>query len=139
MIQANELRIGNYLIDQYGDIGKVVGLNSDKEYKHNGQLFVGTATLYYDNYKGFIGRWIQTLKPIILTEEILLKCGFEDISTYKDFRLVINEDLYIEVSLRKNINAYVSISDIDIINVIYVHQLQNLYFALTGKELEIKF
>ena len=72
---------------------------------------------------------IKELKPIPLTEEWLLKFGFDKI----DFQFIKNgiklfpiRDLY----YRGNFPIK---SDIK-----YVHQLQNLYFALTGEELIIK-
>ena len=66
-------------------------------------------------------------KPIPLTEEWLFKFGFEKAYEtcyqYKDFIL---NDKFIMM-------------DIDItIQLKYVHQLQNLYHALTGEELTIK-
>lgn len=74
---------------------------------------------------------ISNIEPIELTEEILLKCGFEP--TY----FVSNNKL-----------ASYRIYNIDFLNpdftlvwfktkIEYLHQLQNLYFALTNKELEI--
>ena len=130
MITAGQLRIGNYVAsDHFKDRDVIVKVR-----------LIGQEQAIVEHPNGLTEPMLYQgeMRPIKLTDEILLKCGFEDISSYKDFRLSINEDLYIEVSLRKNINAYVSISDIDIINVIYLHQLQNLYFALTGKELEVK-
>ncbi|KKO91754.1 hypothetical protein AAW12_08820 [Sphingobacterium sp. Ag1] len=130
MIQANELRVGNYVAsDHFKDRDVIVKVR-----------LIGQEQAIVEHPNGLTEPMLYQceMRAIKLTEEILLNCGFEDVSTYKDFRLVINEDLYIEVSLRKNINAYVSIFDIDILNVIYLHQLQNLYFALTGKELEVK-
>lgn len=129
MIQANELRIGNYVAsDHFKDRDVIVKVR-----------LIGQEQAIVEHPSGLSEPMIYQgeMRAIKLTEEILLKCGFEDISSYKDFRLSINEDLYIEVSLRKNINAYVSISDIDIINVIYLHQLQNLFFTLCGEELKV--
>lgn len=66
-------------------------------------------------------------KPIPLTEEWLLKFGF--IKRYKDcyeFGKLILNDKFVMM-------------DIDIhLELRYVHQLQNLYFTLTGEELTIK-
>ena len=138
MISANELRIGNIVKDADGNICTIRSIDSERSYTYKNVIYIGTASVFIHKYNGTTGKWIESLSPIHLTEELLLKCGFTDISSYKDFRLVINEDLYIDVSLRKNVNAYVSVSEIDIINVIYLHQLQNLYFAITGKELEVK-
>lgn len=137
MITANELRIGNIVKDADGSICTIRSVDSERSYTYKGIIYTGTASVFIHKYNGTTGKWIESLSPILLTEEILLKCGFEDVSTYKDFRLIINEDLYIGVSLRKNINAYVSISDIDILNVIHLHQLQNLYHILCDKELNV--
>lgn len=69
------------------------------------------------------------VNAIPLTEEWLRKFGFEKLQeTYfnGDFELDITDagflfsETYIKVSCK------------------YVHQLQNIYFALTGKELEVK-
>lgn len=85
----------------------------------------------------------ESYKPIPLTEEWLLKFGFDKIKNpnntpswiwLKDKRIFLYEffenrklsfDLFIYNDWLKREN-------------IYVHELQNLYFALTGKELEIK-
>ena len=66
----------------------------------------------------------EVIESIQLTEEWLLKFGFRKVYKtcyqYKDFIL---DDRFIMM-------------DIDItIQLKYVHQLQNLYFALTGEEL----
>jgi hypothetical protein len=73
------------------------------------------------------------IKPIPLTEDILLKCGFKEFG--EDFKL---GDYTFNLpskcfcwGLQAGCN---SITDSDIINL---HQLQNLYFALTNEELEI--
>ena len=73
--------------------------------------------------------WYQ---PIPLTEEILLKCGFEKCN------LLFINDIIPFVKIVKCGDYF----DVIIGNVFYVklyslHQLQNLYFTLTGQELEI--
>lgn len=105
---ANELRIGNLVI--YG--GSVVKMNLH-EFTH------------------FL-RFPETYTPIILTEEILLKCGFKRFP----WGLVINELLFKD-------DLKCSFLELEIgngfrVKVNFLHQLQNLYFALTGKELEIE-
>ncbi len=130
MIQANQLRVGNYVAsDHFKDRDVIVKVR-----------LIGQEQAIVEHPNGLTEPMLYQgeMRCVKLTEDILLKCGFKDVSSYKDFRLFINEDLYIGVSLRKNINAYVSISDIDILNVIYLHQLQNLFYALTHEELEVK-
>ena len=72
-------------------------------------------------------------KPIPLTEERLLKFGFEKdtrdrvMFMFKNFKISIESESFIHYSMYSN-HAKIK----------YVHQLQNLYFALTGEELTIK-
>ena len=74
------------------------------------------------------------LQPIPLTEEVLLKCGFErhiKLGGYDGYLLngwFITTDLCFMV-----LGSSVILSKLK-----YLHQLQNLYFALTGEELEIE-
>jgi hypothetical protein len=68
-------------------------------------------------------------KPIPLTEEWLLKFGFDDLGTYGygrgNFHICLHEnEFYFPINNRK-------------VFIKHVHQLQNLYFALTGEELTI--
>ncbi|MBC7524802.1 MAG: hypothetical protein H7239_10220 [Flavobacterium sp.] len=80
----------------------------------------------------------ENTKPIPLTEEKLLKFGFKldlDYNTYclngyciflEDGKFRFQNDWY------SNANCYY-IKDLK-----YIHELQNLFFALTNKELEIQ-
>ena len=83
-------------------------------------------------------RFPDKYEPIPLTDEWLLKFGFEklDIDLYKIdneyFILFFNETYYIADEDWQNKKRIIGKG------LIYVHQLQNLYFALTGEELTIK-
>jgi hypothetical protein len=80
--------------------------------------------------------------PIPLTEEWLLKFGFKKdldgsfvfglLSMFKDKRLKQNVYIYTESTQSLSDGQWVVINDL---KLQYVHQLQNLYFALTGEEL----
>jgi hypothetical protein len=75
--------------------------------------------------------------PIALTPEILEKCGFKLLS---DFYGLQHTYGYIAILFE---NSTLMIEDLhdDSVNIKapkYLHQLQNLYFALTGEELQIK-
>ena len=77
---------------------------------------------------------VDEFKPIPLTEEILLKCGFEYNKHYDSY--VKETDKASEFIIRAK--DFV-MCDIDlIVKLRHLHQLQNLYFALTGEELEIE-
>ena len=129
MLGANELRIGNLVLDDTSKNIMIVSRiesvdhtewNSGDQYNIRCLQF-GTIETYYDG----------NFKPIPLTEEWLLKLGFYK---YKGdnsdcflngFETACNmRMLFYKGSLIKNIN--------------FVHQIQNLYFALTGEELTIK-
>ncbi|MFV0149770.1 hypothetical protein OBJ95_06055 [Empedobacter falsenii] len=109
-MNANELRIGNYL------------LGYDNNY----------FTWDYGHYdlcsKGIDADELGM--PIELTEEILLKCGFKEIRKGV-FKL---KDWYIDLTSK----VWKFKREYQDINFKHLHQLQNLYFALTGKELEIE-
>ena len=79
--------------------------------------------------------WYQ---PIPLTEEWLFKLGFELINN--DFYRSRNSELELHWTVNKNkmIPEYNGKRLITGYNFKYVHQLQNLYFALTGEELTFK-
>lgn len=70
------------------------------------------------------------LQPIPLTEEWLVKFGFE-VSYSMEIRCYCVKGIE---AIRFNLNSfYYNTHEIK-----HVHQLQNLYFALTDEELEIK-
>ena len=79
---------------------------------------------------------LHLLEPIPLTKEWLLKLGFEycQLKTSKRFWLP-NFNIRI---FNRNSKTKVSYRNITFEHILYVHQLQNLYFALKGEELPIK-
>jgi hypothetical protein len=119
-MKANELRIGN-----------LIRFNNLIE-KEKIVTVTGRFLLPFSEDVGDISNYYQ---PIPLTEEWLLKFGFEKIGEYWYKDRFFIEMLFGRLNLRITINnaesAYAN-------SVQYVHQLQNLYFALTGNELEIK-
>jgi hypothetical protein len=92
------------------------------------------------NYQNSHNTKTKVFKPIPLTEEWLLKFGFksDDISWEYSKRL---GNFYIMYDIEINsiyINDGSRYDGADIPNEIkHVHQLQNLYFALTGQELTL--
>ncbi len=79
-------------------------------------------------------------QPIKLTEQWLIDLGFNCKNEQLDYHIweidIMYEDYYIEVINWKDI-AIVQIEDISI-GCKYVHNLQNLYHSLTGRELTKK-
>jgi len=71
------------------------------------------------------------IKPIPLTEDWLIKFGLSWLVRGERYRII--NDIQIELERK-----FVLIETTIIARCQYVHQLQNLYFALTGEELTIK-
>ena len=114
MILANQLRLGNLFIEENsGKIISVIGLEGNR--------------IVFDGM--FLDKW--QAKPIELNEGWLKKLGF--IKNKFDHYFEI-ENCQIEIYSFGN-EVIVCIDSVVNKNIKYVHQLQNLYFALTNKEL----
>jgi hypothetical protein len=103
-MKAEELRIGNYVYDTLGKVNRI-----DLE-----------AITY------IVKEPHNQVKPLPLTEEWLLKFGFENNKLgLFDVRKVVDDIAYHIYFIKTHLKE-----------IQYVHQLQNLYFALTGEELK---
>ena len=138
-MKASELRIGNLV-------------NARKTY----HTWDATCLITGLTHKGIYVKYGNghiipiNIEPILLTEEWLLKFSFNkwDIKGDWVFEKVIFKDFSIEQKMIICSSGTCSLEEqenhpeVDVETFIirddikYVHQLQNLYFALTGKELE---
>lgn len=114
---ANEIKLGNHFI--------VSGFPMYVE-----AIFRDTVYLDFEGNEGDV--WEENIKelvPIPLTEEILLKAGFE-------FRngVFAKDGLRLMNIANKYFRANFPIK----VDVQYLHQLQNLFFALMGEEIKIE-
>jgi hypothetical protein len=126
MINAQELRYGNKLLF----LDDVVTFKNITEFREDGIYWIKPVEPKIEA-KSF------HFKPIELTEEWLLKLGLEKIGIWTfSLNLVGNLDLIYYLGEKGWSIGLKSYSDFS--NLKYVHQLQNLYFALTGEELIIK-
>src|SRR5690606_26416871 len=145
MIQANELMLGNFVDTPDGTV-KITAISYEK------------VAVIRKTEKGDFAVYSESLddiQPIPLTKEILLKCP----QAKRNEKSIITKN-YI-LPLRRN--TYLSISDIgtpsgfiwlcneedgrttDLICLynydydgdFYIHKLQDIYYALTGEELEV--
>lgn len=112
-MDTNELRIGNYVSTHNESLVIVDAINKTHIHSNKG-VFV----------KGVIS-------PIPLTEEWLLKFGF-----FEDYRIGKNNFVKNGVIMWKYSDSFCD--DRYGVTTKHVHQLQNLYFALTGEELKNK-
>lgn len=141
-IKAHELRIGNLVFDHLGRVQTVAETRADAYicYLSNG------AKLKYK---------LNTTNPIPLTEEWLLKFGGEKLPHFTvsnsiiiktkrnqqlSFGCVGNPNFMVfiqEINDDDKITDLIAIHNWDYDGEMYVHQLQNLYFALVGEELKV--
>lgn len=99
------------------------------------ELRIGNWFIQYDEPEEFDGDFyhLSDIKFIPLTEEWLLKFGFECVFTNDDHHYYLES---IDLSLDRSYQPF-GIGKYKL-KFEYVHQLQILYFALTGEELTIK-
>jgi hypothetical protein len=137
MIKANELRIGNWV--EY--LGKYVQCDINTIYAIS--KIVDESKIY---------------NPIPLTPEILEKCGFvwwKQEETGRSYLIADLKNASLELAFNKGRNDMMSLfqrtapidSDIYPLKRVihfgsnhpnFIHELQNLYFALTGEELNVQ-
>ena len=127
MIDVKELRIGNHLLQKHlKTCDKVLGIKDN--------YLLTTNDIAPNNWVG-----LGLYDPIPLTPEVLQKCGFE-ITYDSKFHTSWDADIlghgeigYVIWHEKKRSNfRYYGEKDIP---CQYLHQLMNLYFALTGEEL----
>jgi len=121
MIKANELRIGNYFC-----------LNTIDENCQPVKIFTQANSMFIRDCEHYGEKW--TGEPIPLTEDILLRLGFTDKGSNR-----FSFDR-LDVYTKNASDAYeVQLWNFDgnISWVQYVHELQNIVFALTGTELTL--
>ena len=135
-MKANELRIGN-CVEFLGKPVKIKGIYAlDKR-----------LDMYYLKIDDYIDSKIIHFKPIPLTEEWLLKFGFElskfhltqyNVKLFKLNGYGVQFKEWESYYGKKSMDWVFIIHSFDSVKLEHVHQLQNLYFALTGEDLTVK-
>lgn len=129
-MKTSELRIGN-LVELRGTHYQISSIHGDKTIR------LKCDDENHENYShGSIGCYhIKECIEIPLTEEWLLKFGFEK-NNNNQFILMTGS---VDILFNKDLNGWTCDGINFSINMTeHVHQLQNLYFALTSEELKIK-
>ncbi|MGZ3838848.1 MAG: hypothetical protein ACXVMS_07750 [Flavisolibacter sp.] len=132
MIQPQELRPGNYVLHKTG----VRILPVLCTLQHFEKLARGEEKDFF---------------PLVLKADILEKCGFVENRNYpllpeaREFRLVLpvigsgQNEMVAYIKNNKECFGRAMLNGLPISNNFYqLHQLQNLYFALTGEELKVR-
>ncbi|MFL5771765.1 MAG: hypothetical protein ACJ75F_01315 [Flavisolibacter sp.] len=131
MINVKELRLGNYLLQ------KVAGR-------------VSTVRCAYHQFELVSKEGTKDLYPVLLNADVLLKCGFEENKNYpllpeaRQFILVVpvigssRNEIHGFVKNNKECFGRATVNGLPASNNFYhLHQLQNLFFALTAQELPV--
>jgi hypothetical protein len=118
MLNAQELRIGNYI-----------------KYEDGSVEHVSELVLTADHH--LINDMTGAYSPLPLTKDLLVKLGFT-LTGVSFATLYTSPDSRIVIKFEGVDETPVFFQGVCIAWVKYVHQLQNLYFALTGEELTLK-
>ncbi len=137
MINSKHLRIGNLVEDEILGIVPVVAVS-------NNAVFVSTTNMKVDRSLETLDRQLSLLdiKPIPITSEILEKVGmkirFPGRIDCNIWDWDNNPSWDKTFTLAKTKEGWRYLPAPGAIPIKFIHQLQNLYFSLTGEELEIK-
>jgi hypothetical protein len=131
MIEASELRLGNYIL-------------------HKSGVRILPVKCTFQHFELFAKGLTKDTFPIALKPDILIKCGFIENKKYyllpeaKEFILTLpvmgnnKNEVYAYLNSNKESYARATVNDLVISNNIYqLHELQNLYYALTNNELDV--
>lgn len=123
-MKSTEIRIGNLFIEKYSnDIMKVIELTE--------------TNIIFDGVQ--LGKW--QAQSIPLTEDWLLKLGFEH--DRNEYWMIEHEYIHFLIFVNSINKMIYHFTDVErrqyhtTKEIKHVHQLQNLYFALTDEELTI--
>ena len=131
-IEPTELRIGNYIYDDFDEVHIVEKIESKKFNDWNGsEPSLVVFSKIKDEYNGMYT--CDVVSGIPLTEEWLLKFGAKEL---KPRRGILKEFVLktVRLELSNGHNIYYKNSKVIIDSV---HQLQNLFFSL--KQTELKY
>ena len=131
MIKSEELRLGNYVLHKTG----VRILTVRCTWEHFSLLAKGGEKDFF---------------PVLLSPKVLESCGFAENKKYallpesREFSLVVpvmgSGDISIKEYVKNNKECFgrAMVNNVPVSNNFFqLHQLQNLYAALVGKELEL--
>lgn len=122
-MKTNELRLGNWVHDGSRFPMQVVG------------IFDNDVYLDFEGNEGDVWECgLEGAKPFEIDQEWLIKFGFEEDGP--DWYYLSTKDRFTNIGYSYSVNKNIfEVNEWEVVNVKYVHQLQNLYFALTGEEL----
>ena len=133
-MKSNELRIGNlvsYSSEDNTEILPIDCIQSDNTVRllKSGQSI---GCFYADS-----------IEPILLTPEILEKAGFKKTKSNDYLKLITEDGWRLCINETDDFDIWYGKEEfwgdrLPLCSIKFLHQLQNLYFALTGEELPIE-
>lgn len=134
MIKTTDLMLGNYVVCRVG------GKDSEKRSipMKVVALFDDCAYLDFDGNEGDVWEeYDKDLFGIEITEELLVKCGFKEEKNYVSKSVIYNHKGVV-LAVKSGVAKLQYKQEYLIGGIRFLHQLQNAYHLLTGKDLEIK-
>lgn len=132
MIKANELRIGNY-ITYLDDIYVVNGIAYEELNPNKWRISFKTLDGKLGNAKS-----VDWIEPIPLTPEWMEMMGFVEDKQHECY-VIWESESHVAIEYFDgfvHLVGHTSAQPME--HIQYVHQLQNLYFALSGEELNVR-
>jgi hypothetical protein len=127
-MKPQELRIGNWIVGGSSEIVRILSIN-DFEIGYTEVLLEGIET------REFLSYIISDCAPINLTKKIMIECGFvlnQNCGYFilEPFYATINVDESVHIGLKE------PKSGLGLPKIKTLHQLQNIFYGLTEKELK---
>lgn len=147
MLEPKELRIGNWVLIN-GEVKQVESIGDDwVNISHcQGDLdfeYRVGERYFKNNYPYGHQYFSKTLKPIPITEDILIKAGFKERITNSIKTFYHPDFASFELHKRTEFSTFRAVrvqNEIALVlseRIWYLHEIQNITKALTGKELDI--
>ncbi|MDR2009471.1 MAG: hypothetical protein LBQ22_03210 [Bacteroidales bacterium] len=131
-MRPRELRIGN-IVKCTGHLP--IGFNSHKS------LFTEIRELRYESVETAVGFYkYSNIVPVELDEEILLKCEFEHEKNDTENSIFYSKSDFVVYKTDEGFGIDFGEKEWDFFRkfrIKYLHELQNIYFDFTGRELYV--
>ena len=122
-MKANEFRVTNF-VDYNGEMFPIIFIGLDSVVLIRKDQSTSTVKL-------------DRIKPISITDKILLSCGFKKRKScfgYWIYEIMFQHTVFSVEEVDLGL-CYFYIGNTHVTQTRYVHELQNLYFSITGEEL----
>jgi hypothetical protein len=125
MISSNELRLGNYVLVNE-NLKKVSVITSTT---------VSTTDAEGSNEEATSENSLENISPVSLTDDVLKECGFAYHDYFKFWQL-ITTGIRSEMDISPDYEVIDFMRKPILKKLTSLHQLQNIYFMLKGRELK---